>query len=78
MSDHQISDLAKAILAGDRITPTTGVFQGESSSATGTVIPKGAVPITEGAQIIWNTAENQSIPLGSKTVNFSKDSEKGE
>lgn len=78
MSDNQISDLAKAILAGDRITPTTGVPQSGSSTVNGTVIPKGAVPITEGAQIIWSTAENQSIPQGGKTVNFSKDEEKGE
>ena len=71
MSDKQMSDLAKAILAGDRIPPSSNVsLNGDSVPA----IPKGATPITEGAQTIC--AERQPVPQGAKTVNFTKDDEK--
>ena len=70
MSDNQMSDLAKAILAGDRITPLSNVpLNGDSAPA----IPKGATPITEGAQMIG--VERRPVPRGAKTVNFTKDDE---
>ena len=77
MSDTQMSDLAKAVLAGDRIPPASDELQSSASPVSDIVIPKGAVPITEGTQVLCSTEETQTIPRGSKTVNFSKDEENG-
>ena len=71
MGDNQMSDLAKAILAGDRITPSSNVSPNGNSTPA---IPKGATPITESAKMIG--VESSSVPHGAKTINFTKDDEK--
>lgn len=77
MADNQMSDLAKAILAGERITPTTGIVQKGVSPVSCTnisTIPQGAVLITEGARLVCDSADN--IPKGATTVKFSEDKKK--
>lgn len=75
MSDNLMSDLAKAISAGERITSTTDTLQNGNSLVDGISIPKGAIPITEGAQNLLSMSENQSVPKGGKFFQFSKDEE---
>lgn len=65
MEDEQMSDLAKAILNKERITPTTS-----TSPIDGVVVPKGSVPIQESARGKCDSA--QKIPEGASHVNFSK------
>lgn len=52
MENEQMSELAKAILAGERITPSTGVVQSSTAPTNGISIPKGATPVTEGTDFI--------------------------
>lgn len=77
MSDGQVSDLAKAILAGERITPTTGIVTKDvppMSCMNTSAIPTGAMPIPEGARLVCDSADQ--IPKGATTVNFSEDEKK--
>ena len=66
MCNNQLSDLAKSILAGDRIEP----LPTEPISSS---IPKGATLITESTQPLG--MKNHSMPDGAKTVNFTKENE---
>lgn len=75
MSDNQMSDLAKAVSAGERIPSTTDTIQYGDSLVNGMNIPKGAVAITEGAQSLLSTPENHPVPKGGKLFTFSKDDE---
>lgn len=64
MENEQLSDLARAVLSNKIITASTDVSKGAISS-----IPKGAVPITEGAQMVCDSADN--LPKGAVHINFS-------
>jgi len=63
MSDaNNMSDLAKAVLAGERITSSTGIDKSPAVQVTGIKsVPKGAVPITEGA-ISLNFSKEEKNP----------------
>lgn len=77
MAEGQISDLAKAILAGERITPTTGIVANNvppTSCMNTSAIPTGAIPIPEGARLVCDSVDY--IPKGAATVNFSEDEKK--
>ena len=75
MSDNQMSDLAKAVSAGERITSTTNAIQYGDSLVNVMNIPKGAVAITEGTQSLSSTPENYPAPKGGKLFTFSKNDE---
>lgn len=66
MGDNQLSELAKAILANEPITPSTGV-----SEKSGSVAPQGSIFTMDGAKIVRNS--EIARPSGSIPVNFSKD-----
>lgn len=71
MENEQMSDLAKAIRAGERITPATGIIQTSAAPTNGTSVPKGALPITEGARMVCDSADK--LPKGAVRVNFSEE-----
>lgn len=56
MRDERPDDLAKAILNGERITPSTGRPQPPEASRTGISVPKGMVPVSEGTTVIQHLA----------------------
>lgn len=78
MSDNQISDLAKAVSAGKRITSTTDAIQYGDSLVNGMSIPKGAVAITEGTQNLLSMPDNHPVPKGGKIFKLSRDDESNE
>ncbi|MDB7816915.1 hypothetical protein [Intestinimonas butyriciproducens] len=73
MGSEQMSDLAKAVLAGERITPSTGVVQSSAAPMNGISVPKGATPITEGTDFISHG--DSCTPAGSAHIRFSKNDE---
>jgi len=74
MGSEQMSDLAKAILSGERITPSTGIPQTPATPINGMSIPKGAMPISEGTDFISHG--DDYTPAGSAPVRFTKNEEK--
>lgn len=74
MENEQLSDLARAVLGYERITASTDVSKGAISSTNTVSVPKGAVPITEGAQMVCDSADN--LPKGAVHVNFSDEKNK--
>lgn len=73
MGSEQMSDLAKAILAGERIAPSTGIPQTPATSINGISIPKGATPGFKGTGFISHGYD--CTPAGSARIRFSKNDE---
>lgn len=69
MGNEQLSDLACAVLGYERIPASTDVSKGAIASINTVSVPKGSVPITEGAQMVCDSADN--LPKGAVHVNFS-------
>lgn len=77
----QMSDLARAILSGERITSSTGIDKNVVQAMSGnTGIPEGAVSITEGAKLVCNsrTDSKKAAVDGGVPVRFSLDDDEKE
>lgn len=74
MGTEQLSDLARAVLGNERITPSTDVSKNAITAINTVSVPKGAVPITEGAQMVCDSVDN--LPEGAVHVNFSDEKNK--
>lgn len=71
MDISKLSDLAKAIQNQERISAPSNVSKSVPVSATinGAVIPNGAVPVTESAHLVCDSADN--MPEGSRILSHS-------
>lgn len=75
MSDNQMSNLAKAVVAGERITVKTDALQNGDCLADRGRIPEGATVITEG--VLLSETGNRIVPEGGKRFTYSKDEDDG-
>lgn len=74
MNEQNLSDLARSILNNETILPASASAPSSPKvERAAPLTPKGARPITEGTRVVLSTADDQNLPNGCKTLNFSKD-----